>query len=373
MIKRTDFIEACRTVKLSKVKKFLSHESFMSAIDKNTRYRAFNDALDTRNFKLIKMLVDDGRIFNNSHDVHGLTRLIDNYDFKIFKYIIENTDIDVNKNSHELYLYAAHFNRVEAFNLLLPRIDNINSLIQSCSHAIQQKSYDILNIILKREDLTPNIMYTLVSTSCISADIDTMNKCIDKANELNIEIDYDEIYVAACRTMNPKALEFILSDSRFNSINKYGKGLLAACDYGCINNISLLMSHDEIIDTIPELEMNKAFHICCLNYPVDIVKNFLNRDNVNPTFNNGQCLESATYARKWDVVTLLIEDGRLSDTIIYRGNRIFDLLLNRNKIDIIKLLLKNSKIVSVLKKHIILQLQEHRLLPTYKSRKISKV
>lgn len=142
-----------------------------------------------------------------------------------------------------------------------------------------------------------------------------------------------------------KLIEILLKDPRVNPSVLENKALRYAAQSGQLASVQLLLSN-----ITNSLGIDEALRFAVENGHIDIVRLLLNHPDINPDANNGIALILAFANERYEIVTILLADDRV--TMYSRDLRqIFSMiteLVSKGKWNFFHMLLQNPKVTTML-------------------------
>lgn len=225
-------------------------------------YTGFHSACGEGHLKIIKLLLDKGKIdstIKTSDGSSGFLIACLHGHYEVVKYLLEKGDLDIHEGNNEGYT-GFHF-------------------------ACQKNHHKIIKILLDRGmniDILTNNGLSGLLIACFSNNKHVIKLLIEKGASLNYN---DNVIVELCFQVACQEgfLERMLEYVRFiigKKLLHYGFSL--ACQYGHINIVQSLIEKNEInIHNIND-EGYTGFYLACQNGHVDIIKLLIDQGvNIN--------------------------------------------------------------------------------------------
>lgn len=306
-----DFEKSCKENNTKRIIMLMKIKNFRSLIPITKRYNLLkNLCTKSKSYDVVEVLIKSGNFDASKNRNKILLTLIENYNFKMFKIIIENSkNIDLSSENYIIYTYAAYFNRISAFKLLMKKLDNINGLFNAIDHAITRRNIEILQEIIRYKGLNVNFAEIL----------------LQKMSEYPIFYDIFK-----------ELLELNIVNPSFN------------------NNILLRKS-------ICNIQNIPAFKLLLADPRVD------------PTSNNYEAIKnilSFGINVSTDILKIIIADKRVN--LSFGRNILIKNLVLNNQIELARIVINDKRVRKILTKTLQKQLENKKIIPYYESRNSRK-
>jgi hypothetical protein len=308
-------------------------------------------------------------------------------DNTLFKTCILNKNIELAKRllKYDSVRDNIHTNGIMKHAILSKDIDTVDFALGLEGVTLNPKDYslfndafnsgcpDIVDRIIKEESLDPSINNSEVLTLSIRHSFEDITLYLLKDSRINIFTNDHFAFRWAIKYKDYFLLTTLLEHRMFLELDvtKQGNILKLICDFGDIESIKIILSHDlfqsnfmkiyaiqkfsregkaeHLNQILNQIKLDsKHYHPVAFLSSVDggheeVVKLFLKDPQLNPSAFNNQAIRSAASAGCVKVTALLMDDKRVDPTI--NENSLLRLALINNKFDIVNLLLTNKQII----------------------------
>jgi len=271
------------------------------------------NAASKGHFYIVKFLISHPD-FQTEGPCDALIEAIKENRFNIFQLLLGDARFDLNYNNGEPIYTAIELGRTEMLKLLLLddrlKLSNLNKdyLMKTIAVAIQSKDYETVNLLLSdsRFDFLNRDQVGLVMA--ISYGEISLVKLFLSNTNLDPSFPNNRALNLAVASGKMDIVEYLLFDPRISSSGWYNDVIVEACASGMVDLIKKILSNPKFkVSALNAGGIVKAAE----NGHIDTVKLLLSDSRVDPSVQENQALISAIKKYHYEIAHLLVSDPRI--------------------------------------------------------------